>query len=118
MSGMLYAPNSTMIMSGGATLSSGGGCFMLVADTISMKGGSAGATICPGMGGGSSAEAILLQQGDHDEAPFHTAAQLGRPRHRHPRATPPAPPVGTARARPSPSPRPPHPPTPHHPPPP
>src|SRR3546814_9730213 len=61
MSGMLYAPNSTMTMSGGATLSSGGGCFMLVADTISMKGGSAGATICPGMGGGSSAEVMLLQ---------------------------------------------------------
>src|SRR3546814_4593650 len=40
MSGMLYAHNSTMTMSGGATLSSGGGCFMPVAGSI-WKSGSA-----------------------------------------------------------------------------
>lgn len=61
MVGAIYAPRSATTMSGGAALSSGTGCFMLIADTITMKGGSSGATICPGMGDSSAGSVMLLQ---------------------------------------------------------
>lgn len=61
MAGVIYAPKSAVQMSGGATLSSGTGCFMLIGDTITMKGGSAGATICPNMGSGGATTILLLQ---------------------------------------------------------
>ena len=59
--GMIHAPNSAVSVTGGAALSGGGGCFMLVADTVTLNGSGVGATICPGVGGGNSAEVMLLQ---------------------------------------------------------
>lgn len=57
-SGIVYAPNSDFQMKGGATV--GGGCFSLVARTVTLSGGPAAATACGSMGGGATNTSVGL----------------------------------------------------------
>lgn len=51
LSGVWYAPNSPFTMNGGASLSGSGRCFMLVAATVTLDGGTATSTSCPAVTG-------------------------------------------------------------------
>lgn len=60
--GLVYAPNSALVMDGGAGVTGGGRCFMLVVSTLSMNGGTTTGTACAGIGGsGATGNVALLQ---------------------------------------------------------
>jgi len=52
--GVVYAPNSNMVMDGGAGAAGNGRCFALVVNTFSMNGGTTAGTACTSFGGGAS----------------------------------------------------------------
>ena len=52
--GMIYAPNSDMVMTGGAGAGSTGRCFSLVVNTFTLTGGTTAGTACTSLGSGSS----------------------------------------------------------------
>jgi Flp pilus assembly protein TadG len=58
--GAIYLPNSVIQMSGGTSVVSGGGCFMLIASQIRLNGGAAAATVCPNIGTGASGVLVAL----------------------------------------------------------
>ena len=61
--GMVYAPNSDMVMTGGAGASGGGRCFSLVVNTLTMNGGAAAGVACTSFsGGGSGSTGVSLLQ--------------------------------------------------------
>lgn len=51
--GVIYAPNSDMVMSGGAGAGGSGRCFALVVNTLTMTGGTTAGTACSSFGGSS-----------------------------------------------------------------
>lgn len=57
-SGIIYAPNSDFRMSGGASI--GGGCFSLVAKTVTLSGGPSAATACASMSAGGNSGNVGL----------------------------------------------------------
>jgi hypothetical protein len=57
-SGVVYAPNSDVNMSGGASAS--GACFSLIVRTITLAGGPAAATACPLLGSGGLSGSVGL----------------------------------------------------------
>lgn len=57
-SGVVYAPNSDVNMSGGASAS--GACFSLIVRTITLAGGPAAATACPRLGSGGLSGSVGL----------------------------------------------------------
>jgi len=61
--GVVYAPNSNMVMDGGAGAAGNGRCFALVVNTFSMNGGTTAGTACTSFGGGAagSSGVSLLQ---------------------------------------------------------
>lgn len=61
--GVVYAPNSDMVMDGGAGAAGNGRCFALVVNTFTMNGGTAAGTACTSFNGGStgSSGVSLLQ---------------------------------------------------------
>ncbi len=54
LSGVLYAPNSDLTLSGGASITGGGNCLSYVVSTITLNGGATAATSCSNVGSGSS----------------------------------------------------------------
>jgi Flp pilus assembly protein TadG len=58
--GVVYAPNSDLVMDGGAGATGGGRCFMLVVNTFSMSGGTTAATSCASLGAGSAGGTLAL----------------------------------------------------------
>ena len=64
--GLVYAPNSNMVMDGGAGATGGGRCFGLAVGTLTMNGGTATGITCTGFGmgagtGGGGGGVSLLQ---------------------------------------------------------
>jgi hypothetical protein len=62
MSGAFYFPDGAMSMNGQGTISSGGQCLELIASQITLAGGSAAATVCPGLSGNPSTVVATLVQ--------------------------------------------------------
>lgn len=52
--GVVYAPNSNMVMTGGASASGAGRCLSLIVSTLAMSGGTTTGTACSSFGGGAS----------------------------------------------------------------
>lgn len=59
--GAIYVPRSPVKLDGGASVTSGSGCFMLVASTIEMNGGITAATSCPNLTGGGGVLVALVR---------------------------------------------------------
>jgi hypothetical protein len=62
LTGAFYFPNGAVNMSGSGNISSGGGCLELIASQVTLGGGSAAASSCTGLGGGSLGTTITLVQ--------------------------------------------------------
>lgn len=60
--GVVYAPNSNMVMDGGAGAAGNGRCFALVVNTFSMNGGTTAGTACTSFGGASASSGVSLLQ--------------------------------------------------------
>lgn len=60
--GLVYAPNSDMVMDGGAGATGGGRCFMLVVNTFAMNGGTAAGTACSSLGSQGATSGLSLLQ--------------------------------------------------------
>ena len=58
--GLVYAPNSDLVMDGGAGATGGGRCFMLVVSTISMNGGTTAGTACTSLGSSAASGTVAL----------------------------------------------------------
>lgn len=52
--GMVYAPNSNLTMSGGASAGNTGRCLSFIVNTFTLSGGTTAGTACTSLGGGSS----------------------------------------------------------------
>lgn len=60
--GMVYAPNSNMVMSGGASAGNTGRCFSLVVNTLTLSGGTTAGTACTSLGSSGGANGVSLLQ--------------------------------------------------------
>ena len=60
--GVVYAPNSNMVMDGGAGAAGNGRCFALVVNTFSMNGGTTAGTACTSFTGASGSSGVSLLQ--------------------------------------------------------
>ena len=60
--GMVYAPNSNMVMDGGAGATGNGRCFAVVVNTFTMNGGTAAGVACTSFGGASASSGVSLLQ--------------------------------------------------------
>ena len=60
--GVVYAPNSNMVMDGGAGAAGNGRCFALVVNTFSMNGGTTAGTACTSFSGASGSSGVSLLQ--------------------------------------------------------
>lgn len=59
--GALYLPNADIQFAGGAGVSGNGGCFTLIASTITFNGGASTATSCPNVSGSGGKTVRLIQ---------------------------------------------------------
>jgi hypothetical protein len=59
-SGVFYLPNGPLSLDGAATLSGGSGCLELVASQITLSGGAASGTVCPGFAAAATSYAAKL----------------------------------------------------------
>ncbi|MBW8744312.1 MAG: hypothetical protein JF628_08195 [Sphingomonas sp.] len=60
--GMVYAPNSNMVMSGGASAGNTGRCFSLVVNTLTLSGGTTAGTACTSLGSSGASNGVSLLQ--------------------------------------------------------
>ncbi len=61
--GMIYAPNSDVTMSGGASAAAGSGrCFAFLVNTLTLTGGTTAGTSCTGIGSSGSSGGLSLLQ--------------------------------------------------------
>ena len=61
-SGLVYAPKSDMVMSGGASASGSGRCFSLIVNTLNLSGGTTAGTACTSLGGSAANSGLSLLQ--------------------------------------------------------
>ena len=61
-SGIVYTPNSDLNMSGGAAASGNGACFSIIANSVTLSGGTAASTSCPSLSASAAASGVGLVQ--------------------------------------------------------
>jgi Flp pilus assembly protein TadG len=61
-SGIVYTPNSDLNMSGGAAAAGNGACFSIIANSVTLSGGTAASTSCPSLSASAAASGVGLVQ--------------------------------------------------------